>query len=107
MTPVAYPKLVAPLKVNGKSYSYIEDAQSDLLMPSSRMIKLDEFAGAGGLLAGPGIPRGLWVGTAGAADMIDGYGDVMSGFPLQVGYNPVVVSEITTLSSAANVWGIY
>jgi len=104
---VSYPQLVGPLKVNGKSYTSLQDAQADLLMPAAKYVKLDEFAGAGGLLAGPGIPRGLWVGTAGAADMIDGYGDVMSGFPLQVGYNPVVVSEITTLSSAANVWGIY
>jgi len=104
---MSLPTLVAPLIVNGKAYHAMEDVESDVLLPAAKFVKLDEFTGEGGLLAGPGIPRGLWVGTAGAADLKDGYGDTLAAFPLLAGYNPIIISELTTLTSAANVWGIY
>jgi len=104
---LAVPQLVGPLAVNGKVYTCLQDAQADFLLPSAKLVKLDGFAGAGGLLAGPGIPKGLWVGTAGAITGKDGYGNVVTGLPLQAGYNPFILSELTTLTSASNIWGMY
>ena len=104
---MSLPTLVAPLIVNGKAYHAMEDVESDVLLPSAKFVKLDGFTGAGALIAGPGLPRGLWVGTAGAANLKDGYGDTLIAFPLLAGYNPIIISELTTLTSAANVWGIY
>ncbi len=104
---MSLPTLVAPLIINGKAYHAMEDVESDVLLPSAKFVKLDGFAGAGALIAGPGLPRGLWVGTAGAANLKDGYGDTLIAFPLLAGYNPIIISELTTLTSAANVWGIY
>jgi hypothetical protein len=53
------------------------------------------------------MPKALWVGTAGTATMLDGYGDELTAFPLQVGLNPIMISELTSLGTAANVWGMY
>ena len=101
--------LVAPLAINGKVYTNLQDAQRDLLLPSGKFVKLDSFAGAGGLVAegAPGMAKALWVGTAGAVAAIDAYGNVLSAFPLFAGYNPVMLSELTTLTSASNIWGMY
>lgn len=107
MLPV--PQLVAPLAINGKVYTCLQDAQADLQLPSAKIVKLNSYAGVGGLVASgaPGMPKALWVGTAGTATMKDGYGDVMNNFPLQVGYNPIMISELTALAGASNVWGMY
>ena len=99
--------LAAPLAINGKVYTNLQDAGRDLLLPAGKFVKLDSFAGVGGLVAGPGMPRALWVGTAGAVAAIDAYGNVLSAFPLFAGYNPVMLSELTTLTSASNIWGMY
>ena len=107
---MSLPTLVAPLIVNGKAYHAMEDVESDVLLPSAKFVKLDGFAGAGALIAGPGLPRGLWVGTAGAANLKDGYGDTLIAFPLLAGYNPIMISEITSIpgsGGAANIWGMY
>jgi len=105
-------QLVVPLAVNGKVYTAMQDVESDALLSSAQAVKLDGFAGHNVLCGpggpgGPGMPYALWVGTAGAADLIDGYGDVMANFPLLAGYNPIVVSELTSLGTAANIWGLY
>ena len=106
---MSVPQLVAPLAINGKVYTCLQDAQVDLQLPSAKIVKLDSYAGVGGLVAAgaPGMPKALWVGSAGTATMKDGYGDVLTGFPLEVGYNPIMISELTTLGTASNVWGMY
>ncbi len=100
---------VTPLIVNGKSYDNLEDAQLDVLMPSGRLVKLDGYAGAGGLIApgAPGMAKALWVGTAGAITAKDAYGNVLTAFPLLAGLNLFMLSELTTLTSASNIWGMY
>ena len=106
---MSVPQLAAPLAINGKVYTCLQDAQADLQLPSAKIVKLDSYAGVDGLVASgaPGMPKALWVGSAGTATMKDGYGDVMTNFPLEVGYNPIMISELTTLVSASNIWGMY
>jgi hypothetical protein len=53
-----------------------------------------------------GVCRCLLVGTAGTATVIDAEGNTSANIPLQQGYNPLRVSNVT-LGSAANVWALY
>jgi len=105
-------KLAAPLAINNKVYTNLQDAMPDLLAPSGKIVQLDgatSFVGAGKLIGagGPGIPKSLWVKTAGTMTGIDAYGNVITAFPLYQGMNPVMVSEITSLSTAAGIFGLY
>jgi hypothetical protein len=51
--------------------------------------------------------RGLLVGTAGTATVVDADGNTCTDIPLQAGYNPLQIQKLTTLTSAANVWALY
>lgn len=52
--------------------------------------------------------RCLCVGTAGVADIVDGEGNAVSGYPLQAGYNPIRVTRIKSSNlAAANIFAIY
>ena len=107
---MSVPQLAAPLAINGKVYTCLQDAQADLELPSAKLVKLDSFTGVGALIAGPGMPKALWVGTAGAITGKDGYGNTLTSFPLLAGYNPFMISEITSIpgsGGAANIWGMY
>lgn len=53
------------------------------------------------------IPRGLWVGTAGSANLVDEHGNVLSDFPLKEGYNPVRIRQLETGGTADDIWGMY
>lgn len=57
---------------------------------------------------GDGTPcRGLLVGTAGAADLVDATGTLRSAVPLQQGYNPIRVIRINlTNLGASNIWAL-
>jgi hypothetical protein len=59
--------------------------------------------------SGTTIPttRGLLVGTAGTATLVDADGNTCTDVPLQVGYNPLQIQKLTTLTTAANVWALY
>lgn len=48
----------------------------------------------------------LCVGTAGAATMISAAGDVLTNFPLQQGYNPIQIRQVTS-ASASDIWALY
>ena len=98
---------ITPLIINGRAFTDLNYIPQDMLMPAAKAVKLDSFVGAGALIAGPGMPRGLWVGTAGNATMKDGFGNILTGFPLLAGFNPIMISELTSLSGAANIWGLY
>ncbi|MGB8603380.1 MAG: hypothetical protein WCD42_14390 [Rhizomicrobium sp.] len=54
-----------------------------------------------------GICRGLLVGTAGTANLVDASDNEVSSLPLQVGYNPIQVKRIKTGGTAANIWALY
>lgn len=53
------------------------------------------------------IPRGLWVGSAGTANMVDEQGNVLADFPLKEGYNPIRISQLETGGTADDIWGMY
>lgn len=55
-----------------------------------------------------GTCRGLLVGTAGAATVVDGEGNTATLVPLQAGYNPIRVKIVkSTGLTAANIWALY
>lgn len=52
-------------------------------------------------------PRALWVGTAGTATMTDAKGNTLTDFPLKQGENPIIISALTALGTAGDVWGMW
>lgn len=48
--------------------------------------------------------RGLWVGTAGTANFTTADGDEVTDFPLQVGYNPLLITRLKTGGTASDIW---
>lgn len=55
----------------------------------------------------PGGPtRGLLVGTAGTATVIDATGATRTDVPLQAGYNPLRVKRIKTGGTADDIWAL-
>jgi hypothetical protein len=54
-----------------------------------------------------GICRGLLVGTAGTANLMDGHGNVQTSVPLQAGYNPLQALQVQTGGTADNIWALY
>lgn len=50
---------------------------------------------------------GLLVGTAGTANLMDRTGTVCADVPLQVGYNPVAVTQVRLGGTADNIWALY
>lgn len=57
-------------------------------------------------LAG-GITRGLLVGTAGTANLMDETGTVRTDVPLQAGYNSLHVLQVRTGGTASDIWALY
>lgn len=54
-----------------------------------------------------GTCRGLWVGTAGTATMIDAAGNTLTDFPLQAGLNPISITRVSTGGTADDIWALY
>lgn len=54
-----------------------------------------------------GTCRGLLVGTAGAANLMQQDGTVQTGVPLQQGYNPLVCRQVRAGTAASNIWALY
>jgi len=54
-----------------------------------------------------GPARGLLVGTAGTANLMDGAGEIRSGVPLQAGFNPMMVKQVRTGGTADDIWALY
>jgi hypothetical protein len=69
-----------------------------------KLIKQDSLTGSP--IVG-GTCRGLLVGTAGTATFIDGDGNTCTNAPLQAGYNPVQIQQITSLGTASDVWAYW
>ena len=51
--------------------------------------------------------KAILCGTAGTLNGLDEYGNAFTGLPLQAGYNPLRVSQVSTGGTAANLWGLY
>lgn len=54
-----------------------------------------------------GICRGLWVGTAGTANIRTAAGIVRTGVPLVQGVNPIMCVRLLTGGTAADIWAMY
>jgi hypothetical protein len=55
-----------------------------------------------------GVARGLLVGSAGAATIIDASGATCTLIPLQVGYNPIGCTRVKAAGlTASDIWAIY
>lgn len=54
-----------------------------------------------------GLCRGLLVGTAGTANLVDSSGGTAANVPLQAGYNPLSVLQVKTGGTADNIWALY
>lgn len=53
-----------------------------------------------------GACRCLLVGSAGTATVIDDEGNTSTNIPLQAGYNPLRVTQVT-FGTAADIWALY
>lgn len=74
--------------------------------PSDPADKYVPVTKADGELPG-GLCRGLLVGTAGTANLMERDGTVRTGLPLQQGYNPLVVRQVRTGGTATDIWALY
>jgi len=54
-----------------------------------------------------GIARSLTVGTAGTANLMQIDGTIRTNYPLQAGYNPIVVRQVRTGGTASDIWALY
>lgn len=54
-----------------------------------------------------GVTRGLLVGTAGTANLMDETGEIRTSVPLQAGYNPLKVKQVRTSGTASDIWALY
>lgn len=74
---------------------------TDAIRPSGKVVKLTAAE------ADITVPRALWVGTGGTATMTDAEGNVLTDFPLKEGLVPIRIKRLSTLTTAADVWGLY
>jgi hypothetical protein len=54
-----------------------------------------------------GIARGLWVGTAGTANLVFFDDSEAANFPLVAGPNPIEVKQVKLGGTASNIWAGY
>lgn len=54
-----------------------------------------------------GVCRGLWVGTAGTANIQDASGTTRTSVPLLAGLFPFPCLQVRTGGTAADIWAIY
>lgn len=54
-----------------------------------------------------GLCRGLLVGTAGTANLVQEDDTVTTDVPLQQGYNPLAVKQVNAGGTADDIWALY
>ena len=54
-----------------------------------------------------GFCKGLLVGTAGTANLVQPDGTERDDVPLQAGYNPICVLRVKTGGTADDIWALY
>ena len=53
------------------------------------------------------MPRKLWVGTGGTANLVDETDAAAADFPLKAGENPIAIKQLKTGGTADDIWGLY
>lgn len=71
--------------------------------PAGRFVSVTKADGA----LPDGTCRGLLVGTAGTANLMDASGVTRSTVPLQQGYNPLACRQVRTGGTATDIWALY
>lgn len=61
----------------------------------------------GSAMPAQGVCRALLVGTAGTANVKDGDGNTCTNIPLQVGYNPIIITSLDAGGTASDIWALY
>lgn len=51
--------------------------------------------------------KAILCGTTGTLNGIDEFGNAFTGLPLQQGYNPLRLTQVSTGGTAANLWALY
>jgi len=59
------------------------------------------------LVATYGATKGLLVSSAGTANLMMESGNIVTGMPLQVGYNPLRVKQVRTGGTASGIYALY
>ncbi len=77
---------------------------ADYAAPSPKLVKITK---ADATDLADGACRALCVGTAGTANLVDAAGNTCANFPLQAGYNPVMVLQVETGGTADDIWALY
>jgi hypothetical protein len=54
-----------------------------------------------------GVCRTVNCGTPGTVNFVDGTGNPCVNYPLQPGYNPIVMTQLSTGGTADDIWAIY
>lgn len=54
-----------------------------------------------------GACKAILCGTSGTVNLKMLDGDIITNFPLQQGYNPIMVSQIRTSGTATDLWALY
>lgn len=72
------------------------------LEPARKVIPMTK---GGGALAEPA--RGIWCGTAGSINFVDGSGATRTAFPVFAGPNAVHIKELNAGGDADNLWAMY
>jgi hypothetical protein len=54
-----------------------------------------------------GVTKGLLVGTAGTANLMQFDGTIRANVPLQIGYNPIQARQVRTGGTADDIWALY
>jgi hypothetical protein len=54
-----------------------------------------------------GICAGLLVGTAGTLNVMDASGTIVTGIPVQAGYNPISVRQVRLGGTAGQIFALY
>jgi len=75
----------------------------DVLGSARRIVPLTK----GAAMPTQGACRALLVGTAGTANISDGDGNVLTNVPLQVGYNPIIITNLAAGGTATDIWALY
>lgn len=77
-------------------------AEINATRPSGDVVKLTK-----GTALAKTPTRGLACGTAGTANLVDASGQTLTNFPLQAGYNPIAIVELSSGGTADDIWALY
>jgi hypothetical protein len=97
------------MTIREKSFTNPQDFGVTLLGPAFKLVPITEGADAATATANltTGLCRGIWVNTAGTADIVQEDGTVASGVQLLQGPNPIACIGIVTGGTASGLYAMY